>query len=226
MIKTLIEASKAEILETVLKENDSLRMLVGSLNKRLDDLETTNRNLTTKCKLLEEKCTLNVNCVPQRQDDGVLSDEDMIQEARERHARRKFLIVSGLPESTDGNIEERRSKDATKIKEMASALGVKDLELKEVHRIGRISGAPGLRLLRFKCVTIDKKFSLLRSAKTLRSSSSYKGIYINNDLTRAQRLKNKELRMELKRRREAGEEVIIHHGCVVNTKEVKDKIFH
>ena len=91
-----------------------------------------------------------------------------------------------------------------------------DLYPEEVSRIGRISDTRP-RLLRFKCSSTKEKAEVLRLSKKLRSTQDYYNkVFVNPDLTLLQRKRDKQLRDEVKRRREEGEEVYIRRGRIVN----------
>ena len=64
---------------------------------------------------------------------------------------------------------------------------------------------------------IQTKREILRNAKKLRTSDSeiLKKIFINPDLTTAQKAIDKKLREDMWKRRENGENVIIHRGQIV-----------
>ena len=210
-MKTLVESSKAEILDAVKKENDRLQSMIQDLKTRFDDLETHSRCLVARCDSLETKCSQLEKLIKQRE----MSDETLINETLERYRRRKWLTVSGLPEPTTGSIRERKNADVKELTDLASSLGFDDLDLDtdEVMRVGR-SNTSGPRLLRFKCVSTNVKFDILKKAKDLRNHPELKGVYINPDLTKSQRETNKSLREELKRRRAEGEQVYIHRGKI------------
>ena len=203
------------------KENAKLENLIVTLNKRLDDLETKNSFLESKCKILEEKCGSFPIDSPHMEE----MFEEVVRETMERQRRRKYLIISGLPEYTGtcNQLEsavERRSHDIKGLKTLAAEVGIDDLEPEEVVRIGRINSSRP-RLLRFKCGTADVKFDLLKKSKNLRHNPTFGRVFINPDMTRFQREVNKKLREELKSRREAGEKVIIHRGRVIREADVK-----
>ena len=219
-IKELIETSKSEILDAVKQENDKLRKMIKSLNQRLTEMECANSFLVEKSRSLEKRCDEYERSLERR----ALSDEDLMREATERHRRRKYLIVSGLQESSEGSVGQRSLEDAEKVKDLVFSLGIENFTPGKVSRIGRISGSRG-RLLRFKCPTVDDKLALLRSSKKLRDHTTYNGVFINPDLTITQRKQNREIRIELKRRREAGESVIIRHGRVIDRSEIEEKNF-
>ena len=65
---------------------------------------------------------------------------------------------------------------------------------------------------------------MLGLSKNLRKSSTYRGVFINPDLTLKQRKKDKELREELKVRREAREDVIIYRNQIVERNSAKKNL--
>ena len=221
-MKTLVESSKSEILDAVKKENDRLQSMIQDLKTRFDDLETHNRCLVARCDFLETKCSQLEKRISQSE----MSDETLINETLERYRRRKWLMVSGLPEPTTGSIRERKNADIQELTDLASTIGVDDLDLEpeEVMRVGR-SNASGPRLLRFKCESTNVKFDILKKAKDLRNHPELNGVYINPDLTKSQRATNKSLREELKRRRAEGERVYIHRGKIVVKSTETDENF-
>jgi hypothetical protein len=150
--------------------------------------------------------------------DAETSQEDILRETQDRYRRRKHLIVAGLPESPSGSIDDRKMYDNKKIIAIMSEIGLPDFKPKEIMRIGKF-GSQRPRLLRIKCKNVETKMSILRLAKNLRKSADFPNIYINPDLTRTQREKDKILWTELKARRQAGETVIIRRGRITDINE-------
>ena len=212
-IKTLIETSKTEIVASISCEIVKLNETVSSLLKRIDSIERNQIELERRCKILEEKTTEAVTDITR------METEEILNEVEDRHAKRKFLIISGLPECKTGSPSERRFQDAETISELIADIGIDQFVPEKVARIGPLNqGKP--RLLRFKCSDTSEKFSILRHAKNLRNNVKFPNIYINPDLTYIQRQRNKALREELKRRREAGENVRIRRGVVVESDSI------
>ena len=209
--KTLLDGLKSDLTCEINKVNDKIEALLTRVN------ETDN-----KVKVLEERFqSLESKLLNQSNKCG-LEMEDMMQEAEERYKRRKYLIVSGIPEASTGNIEERAQADVNCIKRMADHLQVQDFdEPTECSRIGKIDSAKP-RLLRFKCQTMETKKEFLKKAKKLRSSNDYQHVYINADATYFQRKRGRELRAEMKRRREAGEKVMIRRGHIIKESDLKN----
>lgn len=68
----------------------------------------------------------------------------------------------------------------------------------------------------------ETKNNVLKKAKTLKNSSKYQRVYVNADLTPEQRKLNKDLRSELKRRKESGEDVVIYRNEIKTRQEIKN----
>ena len=157
-MRSLIDDSKTEILNSVARENDKLQALIQSLTKRLDILETENDELKSKYKKLEE-----LFCASER----IYADltEDLYREVTERQKRKKYLIVSGIEESTSGTIKDRLEQDTKHVEQLASQLGVNNFHPIEIARLGQISHSKP-RLLRFKCDSMAQHQKFLRIKDT------------------------------------------------------------
>ena len=98
--------------------------------------------------------------------------------------------------------------------ELASIIGVDNLDIVEVKRLGN-SQTTKPRILRVKCGDLMTKQQLLSNAKKLRHHENFKGIYVNPDLTKLQQSYFKKLREELTARRKNKEDVIIRGVKIV-----------
>jgi len=216
-IKNLIENSKEEIMETVRGEVSAVKKEIVQLNHkiscltaRVQEMEGDNLELRARLKDLDSR-VIGIESEKKRE----LSVDELIQETEERLKRRKYLIVSGVAEQASGTVEERKQKDTEFIKVMSQSIGVNDFSPEEVCRVGKISlNRP--RLLRFKCSTQEEKQTLLRESRKLKKIPSLSGVFINPDQTLTQRKRSLEIRKELRARREAGENVVVRNGSVVN----------
>ena len=191
--------------------------MLQTLLSKVDELTKQNERLALKVADLEDK----VEALSSKQPDGIKgitstrTFEDAYREMEERHTRRKSLVVSGLPEPCVGSLEDRRLEDQQTMRSLAEEIGVKDVQFENISRIGAISSRKP-RLLRLKCSTIGTKLSLLRASKNLKRHLKYQTVFINPDLTRQERERDKILRTELRDRRRAGERVMIRAGQIVN----------
>ena len=220
LIQALLETRKqVERLTNVSKsvpagEEDIVSRIDLLLAKRLDPLKDSLMALTNKLETLEDKFNELKKEHEKISQFGSERMEDVYEEVHRRIMRRKYLIVSGIPEQATGTVEEREEADEAAIEALGRAIGVPEIDPDDVRRIGKINqGRP--RLLRFKCSSITTRNSLLRSSKNLKRHQEYVNTYINPDQTLLQRKQSKELRMELKRRRDSGEDVVIRRGRIV-----------
>ena len=210
-IKSLIESKTGEILNEFKKEVVELKEIISLLTKRVDNLDAKNAQLTMQCEFLTRKCQ-NSEVVNRQQ------FEDTCREIQERQRRSKYIVVTGIPEHTSGDVEERRANDTKAIARLAETLEIDKFTPGEVSRIGHINSSKP-RLLRFKCQDLETRSLLLKKSRNLRNSSSFRNIYINPDLTKTQRLLNADLRAELKRRRRDGENVVVRNGRIIEPLE-------
>lgn len=204
-IKTLIESTKTEIVTSISCEIAKLNETIGSLMKRIEVIEDKQSELARRCQKLEEKSNIER-----------LETEEILREVENRYARKKFIIVTGLPECHTGTPVERKLQDKDTLMQLMTEIGVDVNEPQHIERIGRPNQEKP-RLIRFKCRDTTERMTILRHSKNLRSSTSFRNVFINPDLTYSQRERNKELRKELRCRREAGETVHIRRGMIVGT---------
>lgn len=213
-IKDLIEKSKKEIIHTFRNE-------IERLNTKLNELENKVISLEGENKLLIER-NQNINKeLTKLQSRDVVNMETITQEMDDRMFRRPNLILSGIPESA-GSVEDRKNKDKEIWSKVCAALGMEEAkEVDDLRRIGKVQTRKP-RLLRVVCRNASTKFAILKKAKQLKTVHELKGIYINPDRTRTEQEMNRLLQEELKRRRNAGENVAIYRNRVVLKSDVRN----
>jgi hypothetical protein len=205
-MKTLLDNLKTELKREITKLNDTLDALI----KRVDETDDKVRHLEVKCLSLEAKIASAE--VEKNQ------PEEIIKEVEQRYTKRLNLIISGVPEQVSGAVEERKRKEEEFVHGVCQHIGVEFKNISDSVRLGRqtLTHVNKPRLLRITCSSVEAKFEMLKKAISLRRSDEYKGIYINPDLTAKQQQEARDLRTELKVRRENGEDVIIRRGKIVN----------
>ena len=177
-------------LVEVLDQQKSLQRTCESLQSQIDDLNIDNQATLTHVS------------------DGIM------EELENRLSRRNNLIFAGIAESTDGSVNDRKQHDESKILEILAAVNCEAVSLTSYNRIGRPrDSAP--RLIKVTFGNFQEKLSVLRNSRNLRNSTDFRNVYINNDLTSLQQIKDKELRKELKDRKESGEDVILYRNKIV-----------
>ena len=146
--------------------------------------------------------------------------QDHFKEEAEKEKRKLNVIVHGLPEpdqeTEDENSEarvttgqERKEADRAKVISIGTAhphIGIVADDIEGVFRLGaaRNDGKP--RPVCLKLRTSETRRRLLQHGRVLRSSDTewHKQVFINPDLTPAQREKDRAVRKELNKRQQNG----------------------
>ena len=209
-VKNLLENSKKDIVRSLKAELQDLKGIISSLTTRVEKLEEEKKDILNNYQELWQKTKLLEKAGPI----GKPPTEVFANEIEQRHARRKNIIVRGLSESDDGSPSERNEKDLHAVKEVLITLSIPDAPIKDVTRLGRIVQGRS-RLLRVRFHDLNLRNEILRKSSTLKNSTVYKNVYINRDLTKCEQMQQKELREELTKRRNLGEDVMIRDGKVV-----------
>ena len=138
-----------------------------------------------------------------------------IEEYMDRQRRKCNLIIRNLPEPKAQSKSERASQDINLFKEIVYKelkINTSDIEILKATRLGKLSDKP--RLLRISVSNEQSKAGILRAASKLKSSKKWSSLYFSADLT--QRESNRQLRAELKCRKENGENNLrIRNGKIV-----------
>lgn len=218
-IHNLINSTKIELVTAMKDETEKINKTLTRLNDKVAGLESRLDAFDAKQKKQEKEIAEIKQSLKDLNpaDNNKVLFEDICNETTARWRKRKFLVVSGIPEHSSGDLEERREKDAHTLEELGKEVGVDNLDVDpdDVSRIGRLDlNKP--RLLRFKCDDGDTRRLLLKNSKDLRKSSNFQNVYINPDLTYFQRKRNADLRKEVKQRRESGENVGIRRGRIID----------
>ena len=211
LVQTIIELRKERedgwSKNTTSELEDILSRKLDPMMRKLESITDIVGNLKARVDRLQEEYT-------ELRKVNTFDREELCREASERLYRRKYLIISGIPEQDSGSATERKEADREAIMALAAAVGVDDLEPTEVSRIGQTRSSKP-RLLRFKCSDSDDRSTLLRKSKELKNCIEYRETYINPDQTKMQREHGKAMRAELKSRREKGEDVVIKYGKII-----------
>ena len=137
----------------------------------------------------------------------------ILDEVEQRQRRVNNLMIFDLPESTEGPLEDRRKLDENSIQELFSETGAVGISPITVRRVGRIVEGQ-CRPLKVEMSATADVYKVLRSGRKLRNSSRYSRVFVSKDLTKHQQEEARNLRTELKRRRELGEDVVIFRNQV------------
>ena len=111
---------------------------------------------------------------------------DAILESREKERRVTNVILHQVPESNDNEENDAKKSDAKLVNEVFNCLGLDDLELHRVFRLGPKRSDGKSRLLLVDVGSKDKRDSILRWAPNLRKAESLSKIFVCEDRTPAE----------------------------------------
>ena len=206
-LKTAIESSKQEVIQTLKKDIDCLKDTIQSLTTRVADLEQQNEELKAKCEQL--------SILPALQMDA------FVEECEQRRRRACNVFVIGLSETTTDS-DEAADHDREMVEKMLEAIESTDAAIKDLRRVGRVTpGRSGKRPLLITFSNPNQKWKVLKKASRLRRDPDFSSVYINADLTPFQQDQRKELLSELRDRRRSGEDVVLFRNRVIRRNEVK-----
>ncbi len=144
--------------------------------------------------------------------------QDAINDYRNREARKCNIIIHNVPESNKENPKDRMKDDTVQVMDMIE--GAMELETANINsaiRLGKKDSEGRVRLLKVTVDSVKSKREILINAKKLRGIGKWKNIFVTPDLAPKERQQNKELREELKKRREDGEDgLVIRRGKITH----------
>lgn len=211
--------------EKVELEKDVLRRVQEKFEKKYGS-HSTEGELCNKNKQEVAMSKLQ-NCVRDLQERlrSMKKENEQLREelnnVKEQKRRRQNLIIFGVPE-TNSKPMELHKMDTVKLVKLATSLGVPDLKVRRIVRLGTVKRQPAEkgnstnrpRPLLINIPDEDSRKILLKSAKNLRNMEKWKTVFIKPDLTPTQQEQEKRLWTELKSRRAMGERVKIMYGKV------------
>ena len=145
---------------------------------------------------------------------------NIIDEFTEREKRKNNIVLSNIPEPVGENREARSANDLQTVKSIIDEYKIQGVNILKTVRLGKYNPQSTRgRLVLAELADNSVKGRLLSTASRKRQTSQlWNNVYISPDLTPQQRLEGKQLRDELKRRRENGEQNLI----IRNNKIMKD----
>ena len=183
-LKCVVESAKKEIVSSLLDEINQLHQTIRALTNRLRTVELkfesiSNENIIIKNDLSKIQEELS------NQDNMKIDPEVMAQEIEQRLLRKDNIIIHGVPEVTEGTIDERMRKEDESVRNVCTVLNVENPVVKDFHRIGKGSNDRP-RLLKVTCDERTRR-ELLKKTRLLRTHPfPFNKIYIHIDRTRMQ----------------------------------------
>ena len=120
---------------------------------------------------------------------------------------RKFRVRRGKNTETKNvwpcNVPEVEN-DNVEMSKLMKNLGLENIDVNIIGRVGaKVEGK--IRNLKFNVNNFGNKTKILTNSKKLRECEGHRNIYVHSDLTQLQQVAGKNLRVELRRRKEYGE---------------------
>lgn len=152
--------------------------------------------------------------------------EVMVEEMREREARKLNLIIFNFDESSSEETEDRKKHDEEVIRKLLATLET-PVPFSKVIRLGKPESTP--RPIRISTASVKDQQTILRAAVKLKDIEEYKNIYVNRDQTPQEQKNWKRLQEAKKKKIQEAEEqglrgktYIIRKGKVVEGRGKKE----
>lgn len=198
-------------------EINSLKESISTLSSRIDRLEKENEIFCNNLQdNLQKQASQNHEIEHLKRSLETMATElpsQIFEEFEKRHNRRTNIIVRGLPELQSGSLVERKDHDKAKIRELMLFLSEDQSLVSNISRIGRLR-SDGHRLVKITVANENTKWNMLQAAKRLKNSPVFAKVYLSPDLTPQQQQNQRYLQLQLKKRREEGEDVVIRSGRI------------
>ena len=187
-------------IKTLKQENVKLKEENELLRKRLAAVEIKVEAIKTEIK--EE-----LLCVVNTKVQQILEDVKNVKEQDEKKLRENNLVLYNVPESEKNESNDRKNEDNSFCNKLfRNGVQINDFSIVQVIRLGKVRNDNRPRPLLVKCGNSREKWSILRNAKNLKHcSENLKKVIITPDMTKSERDVEKQLRDELREKRENGE---------------------
>ena len=148
---------------------------------------------------------------------------ELLDEKNEKEKWKLNLIVVNLPESNKPKHEERKREDRDRVRDIVQKItDVPGEEVNDPVRLGPVQIGRNVRprLLKLVVRSEEAKIEIMRNVSRLNEGVEFaERVYINNDSTPRERANYRELKEEVQRRMEAGENgLIIRNLTIVKRK--------
>ena len=215
-VKNLGVETVAEIrnLEAKFKQQNLGAENIEQIQKKV--MENCIHEITQK-KLLRIEQHNEINDNNSKVNGSQIRDIEVKLEKLEKEKRKNNLIIYNLQESDSKVPLQRYRDDEIHMKKIfEQELHRKNFNIVKIIRLGRKTEDVRRPTL-VELGSEKEKMDILVHAKEMRHSTEYPKLYINRDLTADERLKEKNLRDQLReKRREGQNDYIIRNGRIVN----------
>lgn len=132
--------------------------------------------------------------------------EEILQELNDREKRKRNVIIFGVSEQRNPNVQTRAAQDKQTVTEILETLSVSEVGDIKALRLGKVSQNESPRPLKVVVKDESMVHEIIRKAKELRNSDIYKDVRISFDRTPRQIRLHRSVQAQLNERRLAGED--------------------
>ena len=204
--------------ETIRQERETSRQEREDSRLERKQMMDMMKQLTDQMKKLEDKMESKMDDkLKTSEREMALKVSNEIDEKLERFRRKNNIVLYGVPESKKGNENDRMKEDIEKTNLLLEKIEIK-VEKFELARLGNKINAGKARSIKIELDKEEDKYKILKGAGKIKNveDENLKKIIISPDMTIKQRELDRNLREELKNRRQAGETNIkIKNGRIV-----------
>lgn len=183
--------------EYLLAENNNLKLEMTNLK----DVVKTNEEKITQLQNEIIHLKLQPQAIQPSEPSFVSAYDDVIAELQERVERSKNIVVVGIPEQHLENKEARQETDRSKLSQIIKTIYPDCPKEKRVLRLGKYDGKK-IRPLKVLFASEDTAKIILRNQVNLKLD----GVRIYSDQTPKQQKQITNLKLELEKRLESGED--------------------
>ena len=125
----------------------------------------------------------------------------VIDEMNERKSRENNLIIFGFDENQSEVRQERIDHDIQQVKELYKACKIQldTTSIKKTGRLGKFNNEKRDRPLLVTLSSVESKLVLFKNIHRIRELTEYEKVNVSNDLTKAEREKEKQVWQEAKK---------------------------
>ncbi|XP_061728918.1 uncharacterized protein LOC133533861 [Cydia pomonella] len=180
--------------EHLSKENEKISSEISSLKQHISNTDDKIKSLQTDINVLKSESSAdNPNTRP-------LDEEGLIKEIRERAYREKNIIIYGISELADGNIQEKQQHDNNEVHNITQLIIENSPVPQQIFRLGKFNPNK-TRPVKVCYDSAQTVKQILRNKNKIENKEAK----IYADLTPTQQNNLKALRQELRTRQENGE---------------------
>ncbi|CAF0714789.1 unnamed protein product [Brachionus calyciflorus] len=171
-----------------------LENMVNDMKAEVDELKKTVADKDEEIKKIKESSTTNT-CSYAAMLKGTKNTEaenvllaKISKENKEKRRKENNIIISGLPEKNDGNVEEKKEYDNEKVNKILNILELdSEHEIKKYTRLKPSNPNKKSDMIVVELNSKKKVTTALKNSKELKNNEEFKNVYINRDLSLAER---------------------------------------